>query len=48
MKRAKPKKRRDRSSGQSPYDKYGKRPYHYSDKYYEWRQSVTRSAKTAL
>jgi hypothetical protein len=37
MKRAKPKKRRDRKTGESPYAKYGKSPFKYS-----WRSPHAR------
>lgn len=35
-KRPKPKKRRDRALGLSPYAKYSKRPFKYSMAYYTW------------
>jgi len=42
MKRAYPRKRRDRRANLSPYVCYGKRPVRYSEAYYEWRRSVTK------
>jgi hypothetical protein len=35
-------KRRERRSGVSPYQKHGKRPVKYSEAYHVWRHSVTR------
>lgn len=29
-------------SGQSPYSKYKKKPYKYSDAYYAWKRKVMR------
>ena len=31
---------RANGGGTSPYQKYGKKPYRYSEKYYAWRRSV--------
>lgn len=47
MKRASIPKRRDRSSGQSPYAKYGKREYEYSQKYRDWHRANRASKKEA-
>ena len=48
MKRANPPKRRDRRSGQSPYQRHAKAPYRYSAAYYDWFRSVThRVAKSS-
>lgn len=48
MKRTLPKKRRDRASGMSPYARYGKRPYVYSEAYRTWRNSVARNVARSL
>lgn len=45
MKRPKPKKRRDRASGRSPYDKRQKSPIQYSGAYYAWKSHFVARAK---
>jgi len=44
MKRNKPAKRRDRRANMSPYFRFKKVPARYSEKYCEWRRTVTRHA----
>ena len=43
-KRASPKKRRDRRSGQSPYARYSKTETIYSPQYYAWYREATGKA----
>jgi len=40
MKRAKPRKRRDRRANFSPYFRLKKTPARYSPEYYAWRRTV--------
>lgn len=48
MKRAKQPRRRDRRSGQSPYQRHGKAPFRYSAGYYEcFRKVANHVAKSS-
>jgi len=41
-------RRRDRKSGQSPYQRHAKAPYRYSASYYDWFKALTKKvAKSA-
>lgn len=44
MKRIKPAKLRDRRSGQSPYARRKKVPYHYSAEYYQWKRKYVKES----
>lgn len=48
MKRPKPAKRRDRSTGQSPYVRHRKREYLYSQRYREWKKDTVRENGSKL
>ena len=48
MKRKQPRKLRDRRTGQSPYARYGKRPYAYSANYADWKRRAMSGEVRAL